>query len=58
MKDFTIVICEETIQILANYQMGGERKGGRKEGITLSVVWIFLHRLKTTFYSGCRLQLC
>lgn len=56
MKDYTIIICEETIEIPANYQMGGERKGGRKKGITLSVAcFFFSHRLKTTFYSGCRL---
>lgn len=45
MKDYTIIICEETIEIPANYQMGGERKGGRKKGITLSVACFFFFHI-------------
>lgn len=38
-KDYTIVICEETIKIPAGYQMVGEIEGGTGgESITLSVV--------------------
>lgn len=46
MKDYTVIICEKTVAISAGYTLGGEIEGGRREGSTLSAV--FLYRLKTT----------
>lgn len=46
MKDYTVIICEETMAISTGYPLGREIEGGRREGSTLSAV--FLYRLKTT----------
>lgn len=39
MKDYTIIIREETMAISAGYPLGGEAEGGRREGSTLSAVF-------------------
>lgn len=41
MKDYTIIICEETVEIPAGCQKGGEIEGGRGEQVLFFRLYFF-----------------